>query len=60
MFFSRSIDLFCVFLHVFPGFRDGGFHSVFQPEKPQGLDTDLDDILHPEEKEEARLTKWPF
>ena len=29
------------------------FHSNRKPEKPQGLDTDLDDILHPEEKEEV-------
>lgn len=38
--------------NVFPGFWDGVSTPCFHLE-PRGLDTDLDDILHPEEKEEV-------
>ena len=49
VFFSRSIE---VVLWI------GVYFSV-RYWNPQGLDTDLDDILHPEEKEEVPHESWP-
>lgn len=55
MFFSRSIDL-CLGAGVFPG---EGWWKLRVNMEPQGLDTDIDDILHPEDKEEVPSSKWP-